>query len=62
LFLDNNYKVLASHAVVGGADQGWQNANLPSNFNAGNSLSLSLSSSPYPLLLLILLIFLLLLS
>jgi hypothetical protein len=33
LFLDINNWVLASHAVVGGSDQGWQNANLPSNFN-----------------------------
>lgn len=32
VFIDNNYKVLASHAVVGGVDQGWQNANLPGNF------------------------------
>lgn len=40
LFIDNNYKVLASHVVVGGVDQGWQNANLPLNFDANEWHSL----------------------
>lgn len=34
LFIDKINRVLASHAVVGGADQGWQNVNLPSSFDA----------------------------
>lgn len=33
MFLDPVYSVLATHAVVRGADQGWQNANLPSGFD-----------------------------
>eukprot|EP01113_Clastostelium_recurvatum_P037430 TRINITY_DN5471_c0_g1_i1.p1 TRINITY_DN5471_c0_g1~~TRINITY_DN5471_c0_g1_i1.p1 ORF type:complete len:532 (-),score=97.03 TRINITY_DN5471_c0_g1_i1:227-1822(-) len=40
LFLDVKYKVLASHAVVGGKDQGWQNSNLPANFDASQWHSL----------------------
>lgn len=34
LLIDKINRVLASHAVVGGTDQGWQNANLPSGFDA----------------------------
>jgi len=49
LFLDINYKALASHAVVGGVDQGWQNANLPSNFDPSqwHSLDCKKSGSTY---------------
>jgi len=49
LFLDVNYKVLASHAVVGGTDQGWQNANLPSGFDPAqwHSLDCAKNGSTY---------------
>lgn len=32
-FLDRQYGVYATYAVVGGTAQGWQNANLPAGFN-----------------------------
>lgn len=49
LFIDPVYKVLASHAVVNGADQGWQNANLPANFvsTQWHSLDCAKSGSTY---------------
>jgi len=34
LMIDRYYGLLASHAVVGGVDQGWQNAALPSGFDS----------------------------
>lgn len=34
LFIDKINNVLASHAVVAGVDQGWQNISLPAGFNA----------------------------
>ena len=45
LLLDINYKVLASHAVVGGTDQGWQNANLPGGFDKTQYHSLDCKKS-----------------
>jgi GH43 family beta-xylosidase len=33
VFLDRNDGVLATHAVVGGVDAGWQNTNLPTGFD-----------------------------
>lgn len=33
VFIDRQYQVLATHAVVAGADQGWQNAALPAGFD-----------------------------
>lgn len=49
LFLDVNYMVLASHAVVAGVDQGWQNASLPSGFDKTqyHSLDCRKSGSTY---------------
>lgn len=33
LFLDKKYGVLATHAVIGGVDKGWQNSALPTGFS-----------------------------
>ena len=33
LFLDKKYGVLATHAIIGGVDKGWQNSALPTGFS-----------------------------
>ena len=49
MFLDPVYLVLATHAVVGGSDSGWQNTDLPSGFNFAtwHSLDCVKSGSSY---------------
>jgi GH43 family beta-xylosidase len=49
MFLDKYNKVLASHAVVNGTDQGWSNASLPSGFDftQWHNLQCDKSSSTY---------------
>lgn len=43
VFLDVNYNVMATHAEVAGADQGWQNTNFPSGFDPSQFHTLACS-------------------
>jgi GH43 family beta-xylosidase len=49
LFIDRYNNVLASHGVVAGSDQGWQNASIPSGFNPSqwHTLQCDKSGSTY---------------
>src|SRR5579884_3669229 len=44
-FLDRNYGVFATHAVVQGTDMGWQNTSLPAGFDPAQFHTLSISKN-----------------
>jgi len=45
VWIDLNYNVIASYAVVGGSGQGWQNCPLPGGFVPGNYNTLAVQKS-----------------